>query len=111
MERSGGRPVRTRIGTGLALLLLAGMVAGCGSDGLGSDGSKTSPSVTQAGGATTTTDATGAEAGGPLADAVVAAYQDEALWQKLSTRGVANVARHFSFDAARDAVQAVLPRR
>ena len=46
-----------------------------------------------------------------FADAVVAAYQDEALWQKLSTRGVANVARHFSFDAARDAVQAVLPRR
>ena len=69
--------MRTRIGTGLALLVLSGMLAGCGSDGLGSDGSKASPSVTQAGGATTTTDGIGAEAGGPLADAVVAASVHE----------------------------------
>ncbi|HET7844713.1 MAG TPA: glycosyltransferase, partial [Xanthomonadales bacterium] len=46
-----------------------------------------------------------------FADAVVAAYEDQALWQKLSTRGVANVAKHFSFEAARSAVAAVLPRR
>jgi len=46
-----------------------------------------------------------------FADAVVAAYTDEALWQKLSTRGVANVEKHFSFEAARAAVASVLPRR
>jgi glycosyltransferase involved in cell wall biosynthesis len=52
-----------------------------------------------------------AEDAAAFADAVVAAYEDEALWQKLSTRGVANVAKHFSFEAAREAVASVLPRR
>lgn len=69
--------MRSRIGAGLALLLLSGVVAGCGSDSLGSDGSKSTPSVTQAGGATTTADGTGAPTGGPLADAVVAASVHE----------------------------------
>ena len=46
--------------------------------------------------------ATTAEA---FADAIVRLYRDEALWQRLSAGGLANVARHFSLDAARDCVR------
>jgi len=42
-----------------------------------------------------------------FADAVVRLYRDEALWQKLSTAGLHNVADHFSLDAARDTVRRV----
>ena len=43
-----------------------------------------------------------------FADAVIRAYGDEALWQKLSANGLRNVERHFSLDAARDVVRRVL---
>lgn len=43
-----------------------------------------------------------------FADAVLRAYHDKALWQRLSDGGRANVARHFSPDAARDVVRRVL---
>jgi glycosyltransferase involved in cell wall biosynthesis len=43
-----------------------------------------------------------------FADAVVRLYHDEALWQRLSAGGLANVARHFSLDAARDSVRRLL---
>lgn len=43
-----------------------------------------------------------------FAAAVVRLYRDEALWDRLSLAGVANVARHFSFDAARAALARVL---
>jgi glycosyltransferase involved in cell wall biosynthesis len=36
---------------------------------------------------------------------VVRAYTDEALWRTLSDNGLENVRRHFSFEAARDAVR------
>ena len=36
-----------------------------------------------------------------FADAVGRLYRDEALWQRFSAAGLANVAEHFSFDAAR----------
>src|SRR5699024_8910690 len=39
-----------------------------------------------------------------FAAAVVRAYNDEALWMKLSDGGLANVEKHFSFDAARRAI-------
>ncbi len=39
-----------------------------------------------------------------FAEAVVRAYSDEALWMKLSDGGLANVEKHFSFDAARRAI-------
>jgi GT2 family glycosyltransferase/glycosyltransferase involved in cell wall biosynthesis len=46
-----------------------------------------------------------------FADAIVRAYTDEALWAKLSANGLANVERHFSFDAAREALSRILPAR
>ena len=39
---------------------------------------------------------------------VVRAYTDPALWLSLSDNGLANVARHFSFDSARQALQRVV---
>jgi len=39
---------------------------------------------------------------------VVRLYRDEALWNRLSANGLANVERHFSFAAARTAVQRIL---
>ena len=38
------------------------------------------------------------------ADAVVALYNDEVLWQQLSAKGLDNVRAHFSFDAAEKAI-------
>lgn len=49
--------------------------------------------------------ADGAEA---FADAVVRLYLDEALWTRLAAGGLANVAEHFSADAAREVVRRVL---
>ena len=43
-----------------------------------------------------------------FADAVIRVHGDEALWNRLSARGLDNVRRHFSFDAARTAVQRIL---
>ncbi|QNP41275.1 glycosyltransferase [Lysobacter solisilvae (ex Woo and Kim 2020)] len=43
-----------------------------------------------------------------FADAVVRAYRDEALWQRLAVNGLRNVERHFSLDAARDVVRRTL---
>ena len=43
-----------------------------------------------------------------FAEAVVRAYEDEALWMKLSDGGLANVEKHFSFDAARRAITELL---
>jgi len=40
-----------------------------------------------------------------FADALVRLYSDEALWSSLAMRGLDNVARHFSVDAARDTVR------
>lgn len=42
-----------------------------------------------------------------FADAVVRAYGDRALWERLAANGLDNVARHFSADAARDVVRRV----
>jgi len=42
-----------------------------------------------------------------FADAVIRLYQDPQLWQQLSDAGLANVAQHFSLDAARATVQRV----
>jgi GT2 family glycosyltransferase len=39
---------------------------------------------------------------------VVRAYTDKALWTQLSDAGLANVERHFSFDAARSALRRIL---
>ncbi|MDR3388638.1 MAG: glycosyltransferase [Rudaea sp.] len=44
-----------------------------------------------------------------FAEAILRAYGDAALWTKLSDNGLANVRRHFSFDAARAALERVLP--
>jgi GT2 family glycosyltransferase/glycosyltransferase involved in cell wall biosynthesis len=49
-----------------------------------------------------------ADAPAAFAGAVVRLYRDEALWERLSQAGLANVARHFSFDAARAALARVL---
>ncbi|MDH7453606.1 glycosyltransferase family 4 protein [Luteimonas composti] len=43
-----------------------------------------------------------------LADAVVEASRDPALWQRLAANGLANVHEHFSFDTARRAVDGIL---
>ncbi len=43
-----------------------------------------------------------------FAQAILRLYRDEALWQRLAAGGLANVARHFSLDAARDTVRRVL---
>ncbi|WP_434213113.1 glycosyltransferase [[Pseudomonas] boreopolis] len=45
-----------------------------------------------------------------FADAVVRLYRDEALWRRLSTQGLDNIARHFSLDAARATVERVFLR-
>lgn len=42
-----------------------------------------------------------------FADAVVRLYEDQALWNRLASGGLDNVARHFSLDAARDTVRRV----
>lgn len=42
-----------------------------------------------------------------FAAAVVRLHEDPQLWQRLSTAGLANVAAHFSLDAARDSVRRV----
>ena len=44
-----------------------------------------------------------------FAAAIVRAYGDAGLWQKLSDNGLVNVSRHFSFDAARAALARILP--
>ncbi len=44
-----------------------------------------------------------------FADAVVRVYQDQVLWEQLSRNGLANVARHFSFDAALTALARIFP--
>jgi glycosyltransferase involved in cell wall biosynthesis len=44
-----------------------------------------------------------------FADAIVRLYDDEALWNALSARGLDNVRRHFSFDAARSAAAGIFP--
>jgi len=46
-----------------------------------------------------------------FADDVVRLHRDEALWNTLSVHGLANVERHFSFTAARAAVQRLLDPR
>jgi O-antigen biosynthesis protein len=46
-----------------------------------------------------------------FAHAVVQLYRDAQLWQRLSSAGLANVERHFSFAAAREALAAILPVR
>ena len=43
--------------------------------------------------------------------AVVRAYSDQALWEKLSAAGLQNVHRHFSIDAALPAVRRVFAKR
>lgn len=48
-----------------------------------------------------------ADTAAAFAQAVVTLYQDEALWQRLSAGGLDNVRRHFSFDAARTAIDTV----
>ncbi|MBO9664715.1 glycosyltransferase [Dokdonella sp.] len=40
---------------------------------------------------------------------VVRLYRDPALWKRLSANGLANVERHFSFSAAREALRQLLP--
>lgn len=52
-----------------------------------------------------------AETAADFADAVVRLYGDRALWERLSAGGLANVRAHFSFDAARAALQRALPAR
>ncbi|WP_133000641.1 glycosyltransferase [Luteimonas arsenica] len=42
-----------------------------------------------------------------FADAVVRAYGDRALWERLAANGLDNIDRHFSADAARDVVRRV----
>jgi glycosyltransferase involved in cell wall biosynthesis len=41
-------------------------------------------------------------------NAVIRAYGDEPLWNRLSAHGLDNVRRHFSFEAAREAVKRLL---
>jgi O-antigen biosynthesis protein len=43
-----------------------------------------------------------------FAAAIVHGYSDATLWRKLSDNGLANVSRHFSFDAARESIKRVL---
>ena len=45
-----------------------------------------------------------------FAAAVVGLYRDETLWNMLSVHGLANVEQHFSFAAARAAVQRILEK-
>lgn len=51
-----------------------------------------------------------AEEPADFAAAVVRLYRDEALWNRLSAAGLANVRRHFSFDAARAAIAGIFDR-
>lgn len=44
-----------------------------------------------------------------FAAAILRAYADEQLWNTLSKNGLANVSKHFSFEAARAALQNILP--
>ena len=44
-----------------------------------------------------------------FAAAILRAYADESLWNTLSTNGLENVRSHFSFAAARVALEAILP--
>ncbi len=44
-----------------------------------------------------------------FAAAIVQLYGDETLWNTLSANGLANVERHFSFDAAKKALSRILP--
>ena len=46
-----------------------------------------------------------------FAQAIARAYQDEALWNKLSQGGLQNVRQHFSMDAALPAVRRVFAKR
>ena len=46
-----------------------------------------------------------------FAAAILRAYNDATLWTNLSDNGLANVRRHFSFDAARTALTHILPPR
>jgi glycosyltransferase involved in cell wall biosynthesis len=49
-----------------------------------------------------------------FAEAIARLYRDEALWNRLSAAGLANVRRHFSPEAARRAIEetfAMMPRR
>ncbi|MCC7256212.1 MAG: glycosyltransferase, partial [Dokdonella sp.] len=46
-----------------------------------------------------------ADSAAGFADAIVHLYRDENLWHTLSVNGLANVERHFSFAAARTAVE------
>ncbi|MGE5167786.1 MAG: glycosyltransferase, partial [Deltaproteobacteria bacterium] len=50
-----------------------------------------------------------ADAPEDFAAAIVRAYGDATLWNKLSDNGLANVREHFSFDAARVALTGILP--
>lgn len=43
-----------------------------------------------------------------FAEAIVRAYDDEELWTRLSDGGLANVEKHFSFDAARRAISELM---
>jgi glycosyltransferase involved in cell wall biosynthesis len=45
-----------------------------------------------------------------FATAIVRAYNNAALWKKLSVNGLANVREHFSFDAARGIVERLFRR-
>jgi glycosyltransferase involved in cell wall biosynthesis len=49
-----------------------------------------------------------ADTAAAFVEAVVRAYSDEALWQRLADNGRDNVARHFSLDAGREVVRRVL---
>ena len=44
-----------------------------------------------------------------LVTAILRVYNDEVLWNKLSANGLDNVRTHFSFDAARKALNGILP--
>ena len=52
-----------------------------------------------------------AEDAAAFADSIVRAYLDADLWERLSRNGLLNVERHFSFAAARMALQEILPVR
>jgi len=57
------------------------------------------------------TDVLVADTPAEFAAAIQRAYDDPALWNTLSTNGLANVREHFSFDAARAALRRILPER
>ena len=48
-----------------------------------------------------------AEGADAFADAVVRLYGDASLWHRLSTNGRENIRKHFSLDAARNAVRRI----